>query len=581
MRTRDERFGRFMEHLPGHAWIKDPQGRYVFASGGVSTEYGVPLSKIIGHTDHDVLPEEMAKRHGSSDKQVRATGSTVESVESIEQADGQHHALVSRFLLPDAGGGVADLAGISIDITEQRRAQEELRQSEGRFRLLADTMPQLIWIGAGDGKVDWFNQQFLDYSGLTEEAARADGGLSIVHPDHVERVIANRNEAHESGKAWEEIFPMRRKDGNYRWFLMRAIPVRNERGEIRRWFGTNTDITGERDAQEKLKDADRRKDEFLATLAHELRNPLAPLRNAVMLLQEDEGTSTTVRGSLDLMARQLEHMVRLIDDLMDLSRISHGNIELRVEPMDLREAVRLAVESVGPEAEQHGHHLETALPDTAITVEGDLVRLTQVVANLLHNAVKYTPDGGKIRLELAEHDGMAVLCIIDNGMGIPSSMLHRIFYMFTQVDRSLERSKGGLGIGLNIVKRLVGMHNGTVEVHSPGTDQGCTFTVRLPMVPQEGLKRKTEDHAPLSKVVHKVLVVDDNRDAADSLALLIKVKGHEVRAVYDGPSALEEVAMYRPDLVFMDLGMPEMDGYTTCSLLRASPHGKQVRIIAL
>jgi len=581
LHARDERFSRFMEHLPGHAWIKDANGRYVFATGGVSEEYGMPLQRIIGHTDPEIFPAEMAARHLQGDAQVRATGSTVETVDSLEREDGMHHALVSKFLLPDAAGGVADLAGIAIDITEQRQAQEQVQESEGRFRLLSDTMPQLIWISDAEGAVDWFNQRFYDYTGLTEEEARADGGLGMLHPQDVQRVTAARNTAHERGEPWEQTFSLRGRDGSYRWFLMRAIPVRNERGTITRWFGTNTDITDERDVQEKLKEVDRRKDEFLATLAHELRNPLAPLRNAMMLLQEEGTDGATTRGTLELMDRQLEHMVRLIDDLMDMSRISHGNIELRLERMDLREAVRLALEAVLPEAERHAHRIGTDLPDVSVPLNGDLVRLTQVVANLLHNAVKYTPDGGRIQVQLEVQNGMAVLCIVDNGMGIPANMLPQVFDMFTQVDRTLERSKGGLGIGLNIVKRLVGMHHGTVEVHSPGKDQGCTFTVRIPIATSPEKPKGPPVHEASSKRVRKVLVVDDNRDAANSLAMLVKMKGHEVRAVYDGVEALEEAASFLPDLVFMDLGMPGMDGYATCTHLRGTPHGKDLRIIAL
>jgi PAS domain S-box-containing protein len=580
LQARDERFNRFMDHLPGHAWIKDAQGRYVFVSGGVPEEYGTPLPRILGHTDTEIFSAEMAARHLQSDAQVRATESTVETVDSVEHEDGTRHSLVSKFLLPDAAGGPADLAGIAIDITEQRRAQLEAHESEGRFRVLAETMPQLIWISDSEGRVVWFNQRFYDYSGLTEEAARADGGLSLLHPDHLQRVMVSRRKAHELGESWEETFPLRGRDGLYRWFLMRAIPVRNERGAITRWFGTNTDITDERDAQEKLKEADRRKDEFLATLAHELRNPLAPLRHALMLLEEEHTESATMRSAVELMDRQLGHMVRLIDDLMDVSRISHGNIQLRLEHMDLREAVRLALEAVGPEAEQHGHHIQAKLPDAPVPLKGDLVRLTQVVANLLHNAVKYTPDGGTVQVELVVEGAVAVLCIIDDGMGIPAAMLPHVFDMFTQVDRTLERSKGGLGIGLNIVKRLVGMHQGTVEVHSAGTDQGCTFTVRLP-VATEGVPKGTPVQKPQVKRVRKVLVVDDNRDAADSLALVIKAKGHQVRAVYNGAAALEEAASFLPDLVFMDLGMPGMDGYATCASLRGTPHGKHIRIIAL
>lgn len=455
LRDRDERFTRFMQHLPGHAWIKDAEGCYVFINEGVEQMMGCARAEVIGRTDRDLFPPEVAQRHLESDARVRASGQGVETVDLLAQADGLHRSLVNKFLIPD-GSGASLLAGIAIDITEQKLAED------------------------------------------------------------------------------------------------------------------------------RLKEADRRKDEFLATLAHELRNPLAPLRTGMTLLRMGLGAQPEDESTWQLMDRQLDHLVRLIDDLMDMSRISRGTITLRQENVDLHDVVHLALNTVRSAIDEHRHELELDLVAGPVLVQGDMVRLTQVLANLLHNAVKYTDDGGRLRLRLA-HDGTeALLQVGDNGMGIPAPMLPHVFEMFTQVDRTLERSKGGLGIGLNIVQRLVGMHNGRIHAESAGEGQGSTFTLHLPLS-SGGLSEPVP--APkvhgVSAMPLRILVVDDNRDAADSLALLLRKQGHRLYVAYDGFSALEIARAEEPDAVFLDIGMPGMDGYVTCSHMRDGPWGRTATIWAL
>jgi signal transduction histidine kinase/DNA-binding response OmpR family regulator len=345
----------------------------------------------------------------------------------------------------------------------------------------------------------------------------------------------------------------------------------------------------------EVQEADRRKNEFLSMLAHELRNPLAPIRNGVHLLRAPGSADPQVREVSEMMDRQLQHLVRLVDDLLDLSRITRGKIRLKTGPLELTEVLARAVETCRPLIEERRHNLSVAAPPMPLWVEGDGVRLAQVVANLLNNAAKYTEEGGQISLGAGREGDEAVVRVRDTGMGIPAEMLGSVFEMFTQVDRSLDRSQGGLGIGLTLVRQLVEMHGGRVEAHSEGSGRGSEFVVRLPLLrpqiedcrPQNGKTQgATSGPSNLPSAIcnlpsRRVLVVDDNRDAAESLALLLEVSGHQVRICHDGASALREAEEYRPEAVLLDIGLPGMDGYEIARLMRAAPATRKSLLIAL
>ena len=332
---------------------------------------------------------------------------------------------------------------------------------------------------------------------------------------------------------------------------------------------------------EELLAADRRKNEFLATLAHELRNPLAPIRNGLQiwrLRRTDPEVTDQVR---DMMERQLSQMVRLVDDLLDLSRISRGTIELRKERIELASIVQHAVETSRPTIEQAGHNLTIDVPPSTIYLDADLTRMAQVFSNILNNAAKYTESGGQIRLSVHRLGDEAVVSVKDNGIGIPPEMIANVFDMFTQVDRDLQRSQGGLGIGLSIVKSVVEMHGGSVEANSDGHHMGSEFVVRLPVV-LSVVKLQPEDEEPTRvSSRRRVLVVDDNRDAALSLAMMLRFMGNESKTAYDGLEALEVAETFRPDLIFLDIGMPKLDGYDTARQIRAQPWGKHIVLVAL
>jgi CheY-like chemotaxis protein len=332
-----------------------------------------------------------------------------------------------------------------------------------------------------------------------------------------------------------------------------------------------------------LQDADRRKDEFLATLAHELRNPLAPVRNSLELMKLAGGDADLLDRSRAMMERQLAQMVRLVDDLLDVSRITRNRLELRRRPVDLAPIVLHAVEATRPLFEEARHELNVNLPPGTIRLDADPERLTQVFGNLLINACKYTEPGGRIWLSAELSPGAVVVQVRDDGIGIPPDRLPEIFELFTQVDGSLERSQGGLGIGLSLVKRIVEMHDGRVTAHSEGRGHGSTFAVRLPLLVEGRAfvppSEPARDAPPTTR--GRILVVDDNRDGAESLALLLGRTGADTRIAYDGNEAIDAAASFRPDVILLDLGLPKLNGYEACRAIRAEAWGRDIVIVAL
>ena len=337
-------------------------------------------------------------------------------------------------------------------------------------------------------------------------------------------------------------------------------------------------------AEAALREDDRRKDEFLAILAHELRNPLAPIRNALTVLQMT-GDDPELGQLCDMMGRQVNHLVRLVDDLMEVSRITRGKIELRMERADLGAVVRTAVEASRPLIEAAGHHLAIAIPPRRLAVHGDPVRLAQVFANLLNNAAKYTDPGGKIWLGMQQDGNAVVITIRDTGIGIPTAMLPRVFELFTQVDHGANRAHGGLGIGLTLAKSLVEMHGGTVTASSEGVGKGSEFLVRLPLAEETRIATTPDDGvwspSSATHVSRRILVVDDNRDAADTLGAVLRVMGSDVQVVYSGKAAILALDTYHPTVVITDIGMPGMDGFEVARLIRQRPDFKDVPLIAL
>jgi PAS domain S-box-containing protein len=460
-RQSEQRFARFMQHLPGLAWIKDSEGRYVYANDAAERAFRTPRSELYGKTDGEVFPPSTAAQFREHDHQALASGAGVQVIETLEHEDGVlHHSLVSKFPIPSPDSEGVLVGGMAIDITDRIRVEEA------------------------------------------------------------------------------------------------------------------------------LKEADRLKGEFLATLAHELRNPLAPIRNALRLMKHP-----SERGDLEadraMAERQVVHLTRLVDDLMDISRINQGRIELRMQALDLAPVVERAVEAIQSSIEGRGHALSVSLPTEPVRLEADPTRLEQVIWNLLSNAAKYTESGGQIRLSVCRDGGWVALRVQDTGIGIEPEMLPRIFGMFVQADGRRDRSQGGLGIGLSLVKTLVKMHGGSVEARSGGPGKGSEFVVRLPVPPwptpdRAGPYRGERSEAGAEPPRRRILVVDDNVDAANSLArLLRRVYGQEVRVTHDGPGALGLAGEFRPEVVLLDIGMPGMDGYEVARRMKGRSDLDGTRIIAL
>jgi PAS domain S-box-containing protein len=470
----------------------------------------------------------------------------------------------------EATGEVSGGVVAQVDITETFKAQRALQESEAKFRMLADNIPQLAWMTDPDGSATWFNSRWFDYTGAKPEDMVRFGWKEVHHPDYIRAATEKFVQHMKSGDAWEDTFPLRGRDGDYRWFLSRAVPIKDDRGKIVHWFGTNTDVTEQRNAEEALRVADRRKDEFLAMLAHELRNPLAPIVAAVDLLSfGDSPGIERVRLITEVLGRQARHLASLVDDLLDVSRVRRGLISLDRTPLIAQTVVTEAVEQARPCINANAHTFTCTITRDKAWVNADRKRLVQVFANLLNNAAKYTPKGGHIEVFLEATESEVLFAVQDNGIGMRPELLSVAFDLFAQGERGADRSQGGLGIGLALVKNLVEMHDGTVAAKSAGPGLGSRFEVKLPRVAPRACSDALGDEtvATAHRRLH-VLLVDDNVDAASTLAMCLEQAGHEVTVCHAPTQALERAAQRKPDACLLDIGLPEMDGFALARRLR-------------
>jgi two-component system CheB/CheR fusion protein len=476
----------------------------------------------------------------------------------------------------------------AIDVTERRRLEQALAEKEARTRLAMEAADYGGWEwDRRSGEMVW-TPKMRELLGVgADEPASLELFQQRLHPDDRplrEQAIA---EAWTTGVLGAE-YRVIRPDGELRWISSRGRVIAGADGN-ERMLGVVGDITGQKRALAALEDADRRKDEFLATLAHELRNPLAPLRNSLAIVQRSADDPATFEKASGVMERQLSHLVRLIDDLLDVSRISLDKLTLRIEVADLAAVVEHAVEASRPAAERAGHVLEVHLPERPVKLHGDRARLSQVFSNLIGNACKFTPDGGRVVIDARIAGEHAVVSVRDNGIGIAADRIGGVFEMFSQIDNSLERAHGGLGIGLTLVRRLVEMHGGRVVASSAGLGRGSEFVVTLPLagelrdvaLPVVALPVVAAPPVAAPASGLQILVVDDNGDSADSLALLLSLAGHETHVARDGPQALARAEALRPDAILLDLGLPGLSGYEVCRRLRAEPWARTTPIVAI
>lgn len=494
--------------------------------------------------------------------------------------------------LRDADGRVS-LAIVTIrDVTASKKTEAVLRQSEEKYRLIVESATEYaIFTLDPRWRVTSWNsgaERLLKYS----EAEILGQPMSLVFTEEDRRQggpEADMCDVLATGRTQNDRW-YRRKDGSRFWGVGIMVSLRDDGGETVGYLKILQDITERKRAEDALKEADRRKDEFMAMLAHELRNPLAPIRYAAQMLRLAGPTQQNLQKHREVIDRQVSHMSRLLDDLLDISRITRGKIALKREVVDLRAVAERAIEGMRPMIEGRGQHLAFQATSSPLLVDGDPTRLEQIIRNLLHNANKYTEADGciglSVELECGDHQGCrAVVRVSDSGVGITADILPHIFEAFVQAEQTLARTQGGLGIGLAMVQRLVQLHGGTVEVHSAGRGCGSEFVVRLPLVEPvivETAPVRLETYGQRSPAAPcRILVVDDNEDSAASLSDLLGLWGHEVRTAYDGPHALAAARQWRPEVILLDIGLPGMDGYQVAEHLRREPFTEHAQIVAL
>ena len=708
------------ECFPYGVWLAKPSGRLLYVSPSFLKLLESDVEKLVEQGQFHFLPDETREAVEREWARCRETGQKLNVEYQVPLADGSEKTIWTQGLLAETPDGFSHWVGVNIDVTEREevraeldRQTEALRVSEAGFRLMADAMPQIVWVTRPDGYHEYFNRQWYDYIGCAPDEGLGEGWQNFLHPDDRERTVERWKTAVATGELYEIEYRFRGKDGQYRWFLGRALPARGESGRIVRWFGTCTDIedmkragealresearyrnteerlmatlaasgtgtfrwepetgifldfdenlksllglppdqliqstqdvidsihpddrstleaaleacrqgvdfeleyrvilpngnvrwlydrakmmrdsegrptyllgacidiTERKETEEALKEADRRKDEFLAMLAHELRNPLAPIRSGLDILSMDGEDHQPI---VKLMQKQVEHVVRLVDDLLDVSRIMRGRIELRRKPVQLSVLVNQSVAAVRSLIESQQQELVVSLPVEPIWLDVDPVRLVQVIENLLNNASKYTKSGGRIELSADRRGGQVEIRVRDTGIGIEPDLLPKVFELFTQSSRSLDRAQGGLGIGLTLVQRLVEMHDGEVSAYSQGVGHGSTFSVRLPAT-KAASRVEGEVEEPKIAQDRRILLVDDNAPAAAMLAkLLARLGNHSVETVHDGQTALSKVRRCRPDIILLDIGLPGMDGYQIGRAMREIPDLDDVLLVAL
>jgi PAS domain S-box-containing protein len=467
---------------------------------------------------------------------------------------------------------------------ETRPAQAALR-----FHHMLEKLPAAAYTCDAQGLITYFNPRAVDLWGraprLNDPIDRYCGSFKLFTPDGTPiahgdcwMALALREDREYNG---HEII-VERPDGRRLTALAHANPFRDEFGRLCGAVNVLVDITDRKHMEDALRQADRSKNDFLAMLGHELRNPLAPMAHSLQILQMASADTALAAKAREMMKRQLAHMVRLIDDLLDLSRITRGKVELRRERVDLALVLQDAVDTSRPLIESCGHQFSLVLPRDPVYVNADRMRLAQVFANLLNNAAKYTPQGGRIRLSVERQGTDAVVKVEDNGIGVPTDMRTRIFEMFTQVGQS-QNLQGGMGIGLSLVRSLVEMHGGTVEAHSEGAGRGSEFRVRLSATaaPSMGASGGGDGSRKAETSKYRILVVDDNRDSAESLGMMLELMGHEVRTAFDGRRATELAEGFMPQVVLLDIGLPNLNGYEVCRWIRGRSWGQSAVLIAV
>ncbi len=483
---------------------------------------------------------------------------------------------------PHGARALLDTIERAVGALRRRRSDAD----EPALRAVADAMPQIVCALAPDGTPEYVNPAWTEYSGLDLAASVEKGWLGVVHPHDVPALRETWRRATVSGRPEEVELRYRAADGTYRWFLSRLAPITDRAGRVLRWIGGGIDIDErkreEADRERLLADvaeADRRKTEFLGVLSHELRNPLGPLRNAAYVLEHAPDGGDRARAAVGVVGRQVEQLARLVDDLLDATRIAHGKIELRRRTLDLAELARRAVEDHRALLSARGLALDVDTPPVPLWVDADAARIAQVIGNLLGNAAKFTEPGGRVSVSVAAMGDRAVVRVSDTGAGIEPALLRRVFDPFVQA-RAADAARGGLGLGLALVKGLVELHGGTVEARSEGAGRGAAFTFALRRVAGEERRAPTPP-PPAAWPARRVLVVEDDADGAEMLRIVLELDGHEVEVARSAAEGLARTRAFLPDVVLCDIELPDRDGYALATEIRGIPDLAGVRLVAV
>lgn len=578
-----EVFRRLVDSVRDYAiFFLAPDGRIASWNAGAERIKGYRADEIVGrHFSTFYTPEAVAT--GWPDEELRratALGRFEDEGWRVRK-DGSHFwANVIISPVHGAGGELLGFSKVTRDLTERRRHEEQLREREENLRLLVEGVTDhAMFLLDADGRIRTWNRGAERLTGFpaAQVLGRDTAVLYTEEDARAGRPVAELGSTRASGALRVEGWRQRAEGGRF-WADIATTVVQRDNGQLRGYVQIIRDLT-ERRRVEQLEDEGRRIGGFIAMLSHELRNPLAPIRNAATILKRrvDTPEAQWCAGVID---RQVGHMARLVDDLLDVSRVTSGKIRLEREGLDLAALVQSAVESVRHVVQGSQHELSLSLPPAPVHVLGDATRLTQVVVNLMTNAARYTPAGGHIRLSLVDDGRLATLQVADDGMGMGETLLQRAFEPFVQGERALDRADGGLGIGLTLVRSIAELHGGAVSAASAGPGQGTTMTVTLPLAEPSAAAVPAQPE-PSVPMLRRVLVVDDGRDAAESLAMLLRMHGHEVRVAYDGVQALRYAEAAPPQVVLLDIGLPGMDGYEVARRLRRLAGVAQARMIAI
>lgn len=583
----DRPYRLMVEQMQQGAATLRADGTIVYCNMQVANLLGLPHAGLIGASLRAFV--EVGDLQIYDELLQRSSHQCTRAEVSLNRADG---VTVPTFLTfnPLPADCRADVGVLITDLTAQRHheqlsiAHKKLRESEARFRQIARGVDAVFYVAdTHEQRIHYVSPAFERLWKLDSSELYRDAGFwqNLIHPDDRAHVTEAYAAFLAGAPTYDVEYRICLPQGEQRWVRDRAT-VSDAVDDGRLLTGIIDDITVRRLAEERLREADHRKDEFLATLAHELRGPLAPLSNMLAILQHTDGRDpAAIHQAREIMERQVAQLVRLVDDLLDVNRISRGKMELKRLPVEVSTIVERAIEATAPLATQRSHRVNVVGPADPVFLYADPVRLTQVLSNLLNNACKYMQPGGTITVSVQPGDGDVLIKVRDTGEGVPPEKLRGIFDMFAQVDQSLERSHGGLGIGLTLVRRLVEMHGGTVEAFSEGVGHGSEFVVCLPRLSRAPNWGALSADPDASAAERRILIVDDNVDSAQSLALLLSMRGNKTHVAHDGLEAVAAAERYRPDVVLLDIGLPKLNGYDVCRRIREQPWGANMRLVAV